>query len=221
MSVCEIAHVTERLRRCNGIDRVVLVADAANREAAPGADVFIDVGQLGEERAAVKAVETVEHSGRCLVMTGDMGAVLSEAVSDFLTYAPDADIIYPIVEKKDVDAVFPTRSPYYVNTKEGKFTGSSQALFRPSAVVKRTEVLVQMLNARQNPTSLVGILGAGLALRIALGRPSLKEFQSALSSSLKLDCRVFISHFPEMFLTLDSQADVDAMHGFLAGSAGT
>lgn len=210
-----IERVVDSLKKCDRISRVVLVSNDENYSAAPEVDLFVEDEGTGAE-GVIAAAQAEQGVDRCLVLTGDMALASPEAISDLLTYAPDADLVYPVVEKADVDEVFPGRSPYYVNAKEGRFTGSSLLLFKPDAVMSHMDILARLLNARQDPTTLLGILGAGFALKVMLGKPPLADFQNALSKGIGMDCRLFISHYPELFVSIESSEDIGLMERFLS-----
>ncbi|MHB9036729.1 MAG: hypothetical protein ACYC64_08680 [Armatimonadota bacterium] len=65
-----------------------------------------------------------------------------------------------------------------------------------------------MLSARKDPMALAGLFGSGTALKMMFSRVEIRELEHALSESLNLECRVFISHYPELFVSLDSAQDV-------------
>lgn len=211
-----VSYVVENLRACDQVSRIVLVSNEDTREAAGEVDEFAEA--TGDQSEAVAAaVRALRDSPRCLVLTGDMPLACAEGISDLLNCIPDADLVYPVVGKEDVDEVYPGRKPYYVTTKEGKFTGSSLLVLRPSAVLSRGDLIVKLLNARKNPASLLGLVGAGFALRMMISTLALSEFQNSLSTGLGIDCRLFISHYPELFVSIESELDIRLMERELGG----
>lgn len=205
-----ISYLLDNLKSCEAISRVILVSDQPETECASGADICIDANS--DMSACVLAgVKAAANSERCLIMNGDMPLATPEALGDLLRSAPNSDVVYPIVEKRDVCDVFPGRSPYYVNTREGQFTGSSCLLFRPGAVLARQQMLIRLLNARNNPTELLGLVGPGFAMKLMLTKLALGEFETHLSKALDLSCRVFVTHFPELLVSIDNHADIGMM----------
>ena len=209
-----VSYVVDNLKKCELVSKVVLVSDKAIFDVAANADVFVEASDLNA--GVLAGMRAAEGSSKCMIISGDMPLASSEAISDFLTYAPDCDVVYPIVGKADVKAMFPERLAYYVKAKEGQFTGSTCLLFRNDAVSSREELLTRLLNARKNPQSLIGLIGPGIAMKYMLSTLALSEFESGLSRALDLDCRVFISHFPELFISLDSIDDLRLMERALA-----
>lgn len=202
-----LGYVVDNLRKCDHIDRIILVGTPQAREAAAGVDEFVPFRD-DEASSAIDGIRAAQDARRCLLLNGDMALVEPEPLSDFLTCAPAADLVYPIVEKSDVKGVFPSKTAYYVKTREGQFTGAGCLLFNPHAALSREDLLVQLVEGRKNPQSLLGLLGAGFALRVMLSTLSLQDFESHLSTVLGFDCRVFISHYPELMMSIDSVEDI-------------
>lgn len=205
-----VSYLIDNLKQCELVSRIVLLSDTATFDAAPEVDKYVEVN--GSELDSILAgVRAVEDSDKCLIMNADMPLVSSEALTNLLTYAPDSDIVYPIVEQSDIKGAFPGRSAYYVQAKEGKFTGSSCLLFRPSVALSKEDLLANLLNARKNPAMLMKIIGPGIALKLMLSTLGIKDIELHLSRALNLDCRVFVSHYPELFVSIDCVEDIRFM----------
>lgn len=202
-----IAHLIGSLRASGSVERVIVVGDKAVLDAASEADVRVPAHST-ESASVMAGIAAADGADRCLVMTGDMPLAAAEAVADFLNCAPDADVVYPVTSKEDVEELFPTRKTSYVKAKEGRFTGSSCLLFRKDAALAREKMLVELLEARKNPTALLGLIGPVVGLKIMLSTLSLREFERHLSEGLGMECRVFITHYPELLFSLDSPEDV-------------
>lgn len=205
-----LSYLVENLKRCEHVSRVILLSDKATFDVVPDVDVFVEFN--GSETESVLAgIQAVKDADKCLIMNADMPLASSEAITDLLANAPDSDIVYPIVEKTNVKNAFPDRTAYYVQAKEGKYTGSSCLLFRPSIALSREELLANLLGVRKNPAALMKIVGPGIALRLMLSVIGLNDFEQQLSSALDLDCRVFVSRYPELFVSIDSIEDIELM----------
>lgn len=210
-----VSYVLENLRACERISNVVLISDRATYNSAPGADFFVEASS-SEAESLLRGVRLAADWDRCLVTTGDLPLASPDAITDLLTCAPDCDIVYPIVEETDVRDVYPGKRAFYIGTKEGRFTGSSSLLFKPRVALSREELITGILNARRNPTALLGLLGPGMAVKIMLGKPTVADFESQLSKALQATCRVFISHYPELICSIDSPEDIEMMESELA-----
>lgn len=205
-----VSYLIDNLKRCEGVGRVIVVTDQPGIDCASQADVCIEAG-ADASKCVLAGLNAVADSDRCLMMNGDMPLASPEALSDLLACAPQSDVVYPIVEKSDVCGIFPGRSPFYVNTREGQFTGSSCLLFNPQSVLSRQPMLIRLLNARSNPKELLGLVGPGFAMKLMLTKLALREFETHLSRALELNCRVFVTHFPELLVSIDNPSDIRLM----------
>ncbi len=210
-----VSYLLDSLKQCEAVSRVILVTDQPDMECSAAADVCIEAGADVTE-CVLAGIEAAGDCERCLIMNGDMPLATPEALTDLLNCAPPCDVVYPIVEKSDVSAVFPGRSPFYVNTRQGQFTGSSCLLFSPKAVMARQEMLIRLLNARSNPKELLALVGTGFAMKMMLTRLALSEFETHLSRTLSLSCRVFVTRFPELLVSIDRHSDIALMEQKLA-----
>ena len=202
-----VSYVVDNLRACKLISNITLVSDKAAFELVPDADVFVEV--CGDETQSIIAgIRSANGAERCLLISGDMPLASVEALEDFLTCAPSSDVVYPVVGRDDMEDSLPGRKAHYVGTDEGHFTGSSTLLFRPEAALSREDLLATLL---KNPASLIGLLGPGLAFKMMLSRLSIKAFEENLSEALEMSCRVFVSHYPELIMSIDSPNDIGLM----------
>lgn len=201
------AHLLDRLRECEMVSRVLVVGDSEVADATPNADEHIAAGSTDGE-SVIAGIRAADGAGRCLVMTADMPIVPAEALADLLIHAPEADIVYPVATRADVEQVFGSRSTSYMKTTDGEVTGSGLILVRRETAVREERILTGLLEARRNPTALLGLIGPWVAMRIMISTPSLAEMEGHLSKGLGLACRVFVTHYPEMLFALDSPEDV-------------
>lgn len=211
-----LSHVLHSLGSCALIGKVVVVSEGEAVRDAPGAHEHLRASG-GQSEAVLLGLRAVQDSKRCVVMTGDMPLASAEALEDMLTQAPDADVVYPVVEKTVIGAAFPDLTPYYVRTQEGSFTGSTCLLVRPEDALREQSTLIRLLEARSNPASLLGLVGAGFAFRMMLSTLSIRDFEDTLSSALRLSCRVYESRHPELFVSIDSPEHLALIERELGG----
>lgn len=207
-----VSYLVESLKQCGGVSKVILVTDEP--DSSVQADMHIAAtGDLTEDLlAGIRSAS----SDRCLIMNGDMPLASCESLTDMLSCAPACDVVYPIVGKGDVSEAFPGRSAFYVETKEGHFTGSSCLLFDPRVALSKEGMLARLLAAKSDPKQLLGLLGPALAVKFMFSKLALGEFEEHLSRALDMTCRVFITHFPEMLVSIDTPSDVRLMEKELA-----
>lgn len=209
-----ISYLIYSLRQCSMLNKVILVTDCPDCDCVPEADASVLVD--GDMNQAVLAGIGSVTAGRCLLMSGDMPLASSGSVADLLENAPDGDIVYPIVEKTDMARLMPGKVTFYLDTKEGSFTGSSCLLFDSQIAISRQSVITRLLCARSDPRQLLGLLGPGLALKLMLGRTSIDDLQTQLSNALDMNCRVYITKYAELLISIDSTADVPLIEKHLS-----
>jgi CTP:molybdopterin cytidylyltransferase MocA len=209
-----VSYVMENLRACEGVGRIVMVSDRATYESVPGADFFVEATS-NETESLINGVKAACDSERCFMITGDLPLASSDAINDLLSFAPDSDVVYPVVEQGDVKQVFPTKQAQYLGAREGRFTGSSSLLFKPHAALSRESLITDLMNARKNPSAMLGMLGPSMAMKIMFGKVAIADLENQLSKAIGATCRVFISHYPELVCSIDSPDDIRMMENEL------
>ncbi len=202
------AHLIDTLQSCGAISRVVLVCDNDSHDQL-GCQCTHVAARGAEADDLMAGIQEAWQADRCLVMAGDMPLATAEAVDDLLANAPDADVVYPVVSRADVESVFPERVTAYLTARDGQYTGSSCLLFRPGVALAREDLISGLMQARQNPSSLVKLVGPWVGLKLAISKPSLVEIAEMLSDALRLDCRVFLTHYPELLFSIETSSDIE------------
>lgn len=202
------AHLIHTLQSCGAISRVILVCNSDSYEQV-GCQCMHVVAGGAEADDLMAGIHEARQADRCLVMAGDMPLATTEAVEDLLANAPDADVVYPVASRADVESVFPGRLTPYLSARDGQYTGSSCLLFRPEVALAREDLISGLMQARQNPSSLVKLVGPWVGLKLAVSRPSLGEIAEMLSDALRLDCRVFLTHYPELLFSIETSSDIE------------
>jgi len=211
-----VSYLVQSLKLCSLVSKVIVVTDQPNFDVAPGADVCIEAG--GDLSDCVLAGMRAAQSQRCLIMNGDMPLASPQALTDLLQSAPDCNVVYPIAGRNDMTVMFPDRRAFYVETKEGGFTGSSCLLFDSQVALSRQAMLTRLLSARSNPKELLGLLGPALAMKLMLTKVSIDDFEQHLSRALDVTCRVFVTRHPKMLVSIDTARDVSLMERELAAA---
>lgn len=210
-----VSYLIDNLKKCELISRVIAVADSCALDAVAGADKIIESSGT-EAEMVVLGVRAADEADRRLLFAGDMPLVSVEAVTDLLKNAPLTDIIYPVVMRPDVEEFYPDRKVAYLKTKEGEVTASSCIISKPQASSEKENKLVSLLNVRKDTSAMLALIGPVVGLKMMFSTLSLREFETYLSASLGMDCRVFITHFPELIFSLDNDNDISIAERELA-----
>lgn len=199
--------VVAALKSCGKIGRVAVVASAVCRDMVPNADIFID--QREDETANIFAgIEALDGAEHILMCSGDVPLLTPTALQDLFDNAPDADVVYPIVEKLDIERDFPEREWIFVKTRDGQFTGSSCFLFKPKSLVEQRESLQNVLDARRSVRKLVGMWGFRFSVKFLMHRLDIADAEKHLSDVLGLNGKAYVSHYPELAIDVDHPTDL-------------
>lgn len=204
-----IRWVAEALRASESIGEIAAVGPACLAETSLSevADHIVEE-RSHEVDNLLAAVDALSDGERVLMVSSDAALLTPAAVDDLVLNAPDADIVYPSVEKAQITAQFGDRKWVFVRTREGEFTGSSTVLFRPSAFRDNEETLRKVFDARRDVTALVKMWGVGFALKFALGQLSLRDAEQRISEVLDVEGRSYVSAFPELAFDVDKASDI-------------
>jgi hypothetical protein len=161
-------------------------------------------------RAGLESLSRSTHPAeRVLALSADLPLLTPQAISDLLLNAPVADVVFPAVERQHVEREYPGRKWIYAPLVEGKFTGSSAALFRPSVVLEQWRWVETLLDARrQSPLGLALLFGPRLALRLLIRRLRISDVEHRIETMLKLTARAYTTPFPELAMDVDKQSDL-------------
>jgi len=154
-----------------------------------------------------------------LMSAGDTPLVTHKAVQDLIDNAPEADIVFPIIERSDVEREFPSRKWICIRTAEGDFTGANCFLFSSDELVGRREWLRKVMDSRRNLPRLIGLLGLGFVLRYLGHRLSIRDVERRASELLGLEVRAYVSPYPEIAMDIDHPDDVEIVRGRLESRA--
>lgn len=208
-----VSWTVRALRACPAIGRIVVVGDAATGAAvAPlGAEPVTEVGGIeGNLRAGLEALARAPAPApRVLALSGDLPLLSQAAVEDLLVHAPDVDVVFPVVERQHIELEYPNREWIFARTVEGRFTGSSAALFRPSVVQEQWRWVEALLGARRrSPLGLALLFGPTLALRLLLGRLRIADVEGRIETLLHLTARAYPTPFADLAMDVDKQSDL-------------
>jgi len=154
-------------------------------------------------------LDALPGAARILTLSGDLPLVTRAAVDDLLEHAPEADAVFPYVERVDIQRDFPDRQWIFAATPDGHLTGSSAFLFRPEAVRAGWRWVEEFLNARRHsPLRLAARFGLGFAVKLALRRLRVRDVEEKLSELLHLSARGYRTRFSELAMDVDKYSDI-------------
>lgn len=201
--------VVKALRDTACIGSVVVVGNRCLAEAAVSeiADHVL-TEESHEVENLIKGVDALDNPERILMVSGDTPLLTPDCVADLVQNAPDADVVFPTVEKTAVVTAFPDKRWMFARTTEGEFTGSSSVVFRPEVFREHKETVIKVFNARRSAADLVALWGASFAFKFALGRLSIADMEEHISKTMGIDARSYVSRYAELAFDVDRASDI-------------
>lgn len=209
--------VVNTLRQCSEIARIVVVGPGALRSPALDtlcATVVPERGSICENLRA--GLDALPDSQRMLGISGDLPLITPAAIHDFLVNAPEADVVFPYVEREDIMRDFPDRKWVFARTPEGHLTGGAAFLCRPPALLEHWDWVETLLDARrQSVRGLLKLIGPSAAVKYACGRLHVRDVEARLSDLLHVTARGYHTRFPVLAMDVDKSADIPVAENIL------
>lgn len=210
--------VVEALKACPQIGSVTVVSRKACETCVPNADLFLEEAE-DETGNLLKGLQMGANTDRVFMISGDAPLITPQALTDLFENAPDADVVYPVVERADIDREFPERKWIYFKTPEGEFTGSSCFLFKRQAVLDRVDWVRKVFESRRSLFKLARMWGPMFVLKFAFHRLTLEDAARSAGRILGLSGLPYITHHTGFAIDLDHADDLPIISKRLAGRA--
>jgi hypothetical protein len=201
-----VVRVTDALRGCASIDRIIVIGPPAPLGALLDASVEILPEQDSMMNNIAAAAARLHGVSQALGVAADLPLLTTEVVEGFLRGCTgNADFYYSIVPQAAVERRFPGVHKTYVKVVDGTFTGGSVILFSP-VVIERIRPLVEhLLNARKKPWLMAQLFGWSIVMKFASGRLSVAEMEARAHEITGLYGRAVVVESPELALDVDAQ----------------
>lgn len=197
-------------RSCPAVERIRVVSYPELRRPEWELLEAALVPEAGSIAGNLRAgLDALPGAGRVLVLSGDLPLVTREALEDLLARAPDADVVFPYVERQDVLRAFPDREWIFSVTPEGAFTGSAVGLCRPQALLAHWRWVEDLLEARRKkPLELAAMFGFSFLMKLLFCRLRVRDIETKLSHLLQITGRGYRSPYPELAMDVDKFSDI-------------
>lgn len=214
-----LAYIAEALAEARDIGRIVIVGPAGELgPAVEGFQVTFTEPAGGIMENVLAGAARLGEADQILVTTSDIPLITSGTVDGFITECRrnPADLYYPIIERKAIEARFPTTTRTYARLKDGTFTGANMVLVRLGALQQVAEVAGRFVDARKSPLKMASLLGFGFILKLLLGSARLAELEEVAQRILGVTGRVVITQEVEMGIDVDKPSDLELVEQVLA-----
>lgn len=203
-----VTWVFEALRNADAVGQVVCVGavppsmPAAN-PAGGGGDHVPAGHRLVDSLALGLGAALARRPAQILVVTADLPYLTSVAVDRFVQDAPEADLVYPIVERTRMEEAYPRQPRTYATLQEGSFTGGNAILLRPAIVPGLLPLLDRAYRARKNPLRLAALVGWDVLVRLVARRLSIGAAEQRISRLLGGEARAWVGADPALAADID------------------
>ncbi len=148
-----------------------------------------------------------------VVSSCDIPFVTGDILKEIITEGEklDADLVWPIAERRNVEAKFQGCKRTYVKTKEGTFTGGNIFLVRPRVIINKLALFRRLFAHRKNPLAMASIFGPSLVMKLLFTGISIPDMERDMGARLGVKLRALITPHSEVAVDLDKVSDFEMM----------
>lgn len=203
--------VLDALGASEQVERILVLGpdpELAVQLSHPKAEFLQNSGGIIDHIMA--AARHLPHDKPYLLATSDIPLLTPEVVDGFLALCQgrEADVFYPVIEKKVNDRLYPSVKRTYVTLTDGIFTGGNLFLINPKVIEEKAPLVEEFLNYRKSPLKLAGLLGWSFLFRLLFKRLSLAAIEAKVNDLLGLRGAVVLCPYPEVGIDVDKPSDL-------------
>lgn len=150
-------------------------------------------------------------SGRhVLAATGDLPALTSEAVDDFVTRSlqTGAEFTYPLVRSADMESQFPGSQRTYVKVAGGEVTGGNMMVLGADLVRRNREIGQRLFDTRKSPVAMARVIGVPFIFKYVTGRLRVEDVERKMGELLGAKCAAVYTSHASIGADVDKPIDV-------------
>jgi GTP:adenosylcobinamide-phosphate guanylyltransferase len=156
-----------------------------------------------------------------VVATGDIPLITAGDVDEFITQGleTEADFVYPMVRREDVEAAYPGAARTYFRLRTGSFTGGNAMMVDPLLLPKVRDIGQHMFDDRKNAAGLVRMAGFGFVVKFLLGRLAPEDLSGKIQEMLGGSGAAVMVKNPSIAMDVDKPADLALVERLLQAGA--
>lgn len=214
-----IDYTIEALQNAKDIEEFIIVGDEEMlkekvkeklKKIIPAKETFLENIFL--------AIEYYKDERKILFLGADAPLIDSIMIEEFLEECgkKEADIYYPVIEKKIAEKKFPGVKRTYARLKDGIFTGGNMFLLNPDVLLSFKNLLEEAIGKRKSPFKLFKMLGIVFIIKFLLGRLTIAEAEKRVQQILKgYKMIAVICKYPEVGVDVDKISDLKIVNEYL------
>jgi len=165
----------------------------------------------------LEQLDSICQSEHVLLSAGDIPLLSADSVASLQRAAAErnADVVYPVVRREEMEAAFPGSKRTYRRMDGVTVTGGNVFRIRRSWLTGNREWLQELFARRKNPLALAGLLGLDFLLRVVTGTASLGYAEKRLSRAFRASVHAPVIPCPDLAADLDKLEDLDTFRPYL------
>jgi hypothetical protein len=162
-------------------------------------------------------LDSICQSEFVLLSAGDIPLLSAESVATLQRVATErnADVVYPVVARADMEAAFPGSKRTYRRMDSVTVTGGNVFRIRRSWLSGNRDWLQELFARRKNPLALAGLLGVDFLLRVLTGTASLSYAETRLGQAIRASVHAPVIPCPDLAADLDKLEDLETFRRWL------
>ncbi|MEA4907520.1 MAG: nucleotidyltransferase family protein [Anaerolineaceae bacterium] len=151
---------------------------------------------------------------QALLVSGDVPAITG-AMIDWMAgqmAAGEADLYYPVIERRTMEARFPDSRRTYVTIRDRQYCGGDIIGIRPSLAIGGSPVWDKLIEARKSPLKQASLLGLDTLFHLIRRKMDLHQAEAQLSKRLGIHGRALVSPYAEIGMDIDKPNQFEILH---------
>lgn len=216
--VVMVERVVDAMRATPSIGKVVVTVPSIGGLGAwtEKADAVVETDSSFSDNA-VAGLDACGYGSHVLICTGDLPALLPDAVEDFVqrSLASGADFSYPIIPRDAMEEQFPGSHRTYFTLDGGSYTGGNMMVLSPEHARRVRETAQRIFETRKNPFKMAGLAGVGFLMSFASGRLTKPRLEEKLSEVLEGRCVALVTRHASIGADVDKPVDLEVVQAEL------
>lgn len=216
-----IQWVLEAVDASTTVDRVIIIGLPELTDLKCNHEIVRINGQ-GDVLANIKIgadeiLRVHPDAKKAFIISGDVPCITGKMI-DWMAeqiMQGEADVYYPVVERKDMEKVFPESRRTYVHLKDGDFCSGDVLGVNPFAAGADSPLWHKISAARKNPVQQASILGIDTLFLLLLHQLSLEDAQNIVSKRMGIRGKVVKVLDAEMGMDVDKPFQLDMAAEYL------
>ena len=215
-----LQYVIDAVSEARQIERVIIVGpEDALRDRIKGRAITYVPPQGGIVANVRAAVQLLSPDEQVIIVTSDVPLITAQTVDGFLDECRavgPADVYYPILERRVLEARYPTTVRTYAKLREGTYTGGNFFVIKAGMIDAVGEIAEKFVAARKSPLQMAGLLGWSFIIKLLLGRAALPELVERAVRILGAPAQVVETQQAEIGIDVDKPSDFELVEAELA-----